>query len=118
MHRRDWGKVGDFSNQTGRVLLIGTHRWKLGQLSPGSTVTFRKISWQDAQVCMKAPLRWIEAVQAVVAGSKPDMGFIDHGALEKRESSGILYRNEWLPGSLRPAVTFRQVSPPHHDRPI
>ncbi|KAG1772023.1 allophanate hydrolase subunit 2-domain-containing protein [Suillus occidentalis] len=84
-------------------------RWKLGQLSPGSTVTFCKISWQDAQGCMNAALRWIEAVQAVVAGSKPDMGFIDHGTFEGRRSSGILCRNEWLPGSSRPAVTFRQA---------
>jgi hypothetical protein len=77
-------------------------------------VTFRKISWQDAQVCMKAPFRWIEAVQAVVAGSQPHMGFID-GALEGRESAGILHRNEWLPGSARPAVTFRQVCSLRHD---
>ncbi|KAG1903472.1 carbamoyl-phosphate synthase L chain, ATP binding domain-containing protein [Suillus fuscotomentosus] len=66
-------------------------RWKLGQLSPGSTVTFRKISWQDAQACMKDSLRWIETVQAVIAGSQPHAGFID-GALEGegRELSGIL----------------------------
>lgn len=83
-------------------------RWKLGQLSPGSTVTFRKISWQDAQACMKTLLRWIEAVQAVVAGSQPRVGFVD-GALEDKELSGILHRNEWLPGSPRPAVTFRQA---------
>ncbi|KAG2155228.1 allophanate hydrolase subunit 2-domain-containing protein [Suillus bovinus] len=81
-------------------------RWKLGQLSPGSTVTFRKISWQDAQACMRAQLKWIEAVQAVVAGCQPDMDFAD-GALESRELSGILHRN--LPGSLRPVVTFRQA---------
>ncbi|KAG1748041.1 allophanate hydrolase subunit 2-domain-containing protein [Suillus lakei] len=83
-------------------------RWKLGQLSPGSTVTFRKISWQDAQACRKDPLRWVEAVQAAATGSQPQMGFID-SALEGRELSGILHKNQWLPGSLRPAVTFRQA---------
>jgi urea carboxylase len=83
-------------------------RWKLGQFSPGSTVTFRKISWQDAQSCMKTSFRWIEAVQAVVAGSQPYMGFVD-GTLEGRELSGILHRIGWLPGSSRPAVTFRQA---------
>lgn len=83
-------------------------RWKLGQLSPGSTVTFRRISWQDAQACMKALFRWIEAVQAVVAGSQPHVGFVDD-ALEDKELSGILHRNERSPGSPRPAVTFRQA---------
>ncbi|KAG2365977.1 carbamoyl-phosphate synthase L chain, ATP binding domain-containing protein [Suillus spraguei] len=82
--------------------------WKLGQLSPGSTVTFRRISWQDAQACMKALFRWIEAVQAVVAGSQPHVGFVDD-ALEDKELSGILHRNERSPGSPRPAVTFRQA---------
>ncbi|KAG2148952.1 allophanate hydrolase subunit 2-domain-containing protein [Suillus clintonianus] len=82
--------------------------WKLGQLSPGSTVTFRKISWQDAQACRKDRLRWIEAVQAAVAGPQPPTSFTD-GALEGRELSGILHRNEWFPGSPRPAVTFRQA---------
>ncbi|KAG1727747.1 allophanate hydrolase subunit 2-domain-containing protein [Suillus paluster] len=84
-------------------------RWKLGQLSPGSTVTFRKISWQDAQDCRKSSLRWIETVQAAVAGSRPQTpDFIDD-ALEGMELSGILHKNEPLSGSLRPAVTFRQA---------
>ncbi|KAG0691920.1 allophanate hydrolase subunit 2-domain-containing protein [Suillus ampliporus] len=80
-------------------------RWKLGQLSPGTTVTFRKISWKDAQACRKNSLKWIEAVQAAVAGSRPQTDSI-YGALEGSELSGILHK---ISGRSRPAVTFRQA---------
>jgi hypothetical protein len=79
-------------------------------------VAFHKISWQDAQSCMKALFRWIEAVQAIFTGSQLHLGFVD-GTLEGSELSGILHRNGWLSGSLRPAVTFRQVCSLHHDHP-
>lgn len=91
------------------------HRWKLGQLSPGSTVTFSKISWQDAQACRKDSVRWIETIQAAVKGCQPRADTIVDGAFEITELSGILHRNERLFGSPRPAVTFRQVCPLHHN---
>ncbi|OAX34102.1 hypothetical protein K503DRAFT_699315 [Rhizopogon vinicolor AM-OR11-026] len=83
-------------------------RWKLGQLSPGNTVTFSKISWQDAQACRKDLVKWTEAVQASVNGCQPQTVLID-GTFGNTELSGIVHMIERQSGSPRPAVTFRQA---------
>lgn len=90
---------------------MNTCRWKLGQLNPGSTVTFSKISWQDAQACARDLITWTEAVQASING-QPQLD-LTNSAFGGTELSGILYRNEQLSGSQKPAVTFRQVGSLH-----
>jgi hypothetical protein len=92
---------------------MNARRWKLGQLSPGSTVTFSKISWQDAQACTRGLITWTEAVQASING-QPQLDLTD-GTFGGTELYGILYRNEQLSGSPKPAVTFRQVGSLHCD---
>jgi hypothetical protein len=41
-------------------------RWKLGQLNPGCTVEFRRISWADSKRLNDLPNKWLSAVKSFV----------------------------------------------------
>ncbi|KAF8550790.1 AHS2-domain-containing protein [Imleria badia] len=83
--------------------------WKLGQLSPGSTVRFKRISWADAQIGAQAARLWTEDVQSAVSciavppRAKPSFGS------EISRLSPILQKIVPSATSPRPAVTFRQA---------
>ncbi|KAL0947898.1 hypothetical protein HGRIS_010533 [Hohenbuehelia grisea] len=42
--------------------------WKLGQLSPGDTIQFQRISWTDSLRLMRHTDAWVDEVQAAVTG--------------------------------------------------
>ncbi|KAH7886782.1 allophanate hydrolase subunit 2-domain-containing protein [Phlebopus sp. FC_14] len=83
--------------------------WKVGQLSPGSTVTFNRISWTDAQTCAQAMQSWIKAVESAVAEgpTEPPPNVIVPSKTVHRGC--ILQRLAAEPGSPRPVATFRQA---------
>lgn len=94
------------------AVLIQEHRWKLGQLSPGSTVTFKRISWAEAQMSAQATRLWTEDVQSVVSGiAVPPRVELSFGS-EPNRPSPILQKIVPSTASPRPAVTFRQVNFP------
>lgn len=90
--------------------LIQEHRWKLGQLSPGSMVTFKRISWAEAQIGARAARLWTEDVQSAVSGSAVPTRAALSVESETRHLSPILQKIMPPAGSPRPTVTFRQVS--------
>lgn len=91
-------------------ILTHERRWKLGQLSPGSTVTFRRISWADAQIGTEAARLWTEDVQSAISGvavlPRAEPSFED----ETKHLSPILHTDVSPAESRRPSVTFRQVN--------
>ncbi|KAF9220649.1 hypothetical protein BS17DRAFT_714001 [Gyrodon lividus] len=84
--------------------------WKVGQLSPGNTVTFSRISWTEAQVCAQAAKAWVEDTRSTVSG----IAHITTRTVLSYESmnsyfSPILRRIVPPAGSSRPAATLRQA---------
>ncbi|KAH0835743.1 allophanate hydrolase subunit 2-domain-containing protein [Lanmaoa asiatica] len=83
--------------------------WKLGQLSPGSTVMFKRISWAEAQIGAQAARLWTEDVQSAVSGSTVPTRAAPSTESKSRHFSPILQKIVPPVGSPRPAVTFRQA---------
>ncbi|KAH7919924.1 hypothetical protein BV22DRAFT_1022136 [Leucogyrophana mollusca] len=87
--------------------VASAERWKLGQLSPGSTVKFRRISWREAEICEENSARWLEAVKtAVLVGSAPSWSPVEFA---DKHLLPILQRLAPLAGGVRPTTTFRQA---------
>lgn len=42
-------------------------RWKLGQLSPGSTAQFRRISWSDSLHLLASHQKWLDAIDEMIS---------------------------------------------------
>ncbi|KAH7906361.1 allophanate hydrolase subunit 2-domain-containing protein [Hygrophoropsis aurantiaca] len=88
--------------------VASAERWKLGQLSPGNTLQFRRISWSDAQRFEENNMRWLEAVKVAMAGGH---------SVPSHERSSIEAEDKYFPSILckltsdgiRPATTFRQA---------
>ncbi|KAF8837172.1 hypothetical protein BDN67DRAFT_973345 [Paxillus ammoniavirescens] len=84
--------------------------WKVGQLSPGSTVTFNRISWAEAQACAKSAKVWIEDIQSASSGISPaTAGTVLSFEGTNPSFTPILRRIVPPSGSPRPVTTFRQA---------
>ncbi|KAG6373685.1 allophanate hydrolase subunit 2-domain-containing protein [Boletus reticuloceps] len=91
-------------------VLIQACRWKLGQLSPGGTVQFKRISWAEAQIGAQTARAWIEDVRLAVSGSAvPPRA--EHGFQSETTGHLTTILQKIMPpaGSPRPVVAFRQA---------
>ncbi|KAF8970910.1 urea carboxylase [Flammula alnicola] len=86
--------------------------WKLGQLAPGSTVQFRRISWSES--LQKSDLRdgWLDAVAQYVSlgkSSEPaSFAFLDSAVTDSPQPP-VLYVRSALQSRPDLQVTFRQA---------
>ncbi|KAJ7601111.1 allophanate hydrolase subunit 2-domain-containing protein [Mycena floridula] len=83
--------------------------WKLGQLSPGNTVRFRPISWDDARALEIQTTQWLTAMHNMVNCGAPlllSLQSIDLGPAEVFQTKLMVIENS---GSKRPRVVFRQA---------
>jgi urea carboxylase len=90
-------------------------RWKLGQLSPGSTVQFRRISWTDARALEILYDEWLGSVRAMVSKKLTynDIPPFPMPAYSEAMDEPILHITSSPKGSAKPTTVFRQVSPFH-----
>jgi urea carboxylase len=87
--------------------LLIDDRWKLGQINPGSTIEFRRVSWKEAVRLNDAPNKWLSNLKALVA--RPDPRAIGYSPytvdLQDSRQLPILH----IEGSGKKQVIFRQV---------
>ena len=87
--------------------LLLDNRWKLGQINPGSTIEFRRVSWREAVRLNDAPNKWLAEIKALIAHSGPRA--VDYSpytvGLQDTLQNPILHTE----GSGKQQVVFRQV---------
>ncbi|KAJ7201761.1 allophanate hydrolase subunit 2-domain-containing protein [Mycena rebaudengoi] len=79
--------------------------WKLGQLSPGCTVEFRRVSWAEA-VSLEAQTRgWLENIKAAILGqATTPQSYPELGDRHQDPKLCVITRTD-----NNPAVVFRQA---------
>ncbi|PPQ75558.1 hypothetical protein CVT26_012381 [Gymnopilus dilepis] len=85
--------------------------WKLGQLAPGDTVQFRRLSWNDARQKSFQYNEWFNMLQRSKSVNKIEDGAFDPlgGPLEDVSYGSILHRQSSPTGRLPHGVVFRQA---------
>ena len=87
-------------------------RWKLGQLSPGSTVQFRRISWNDSLHLLTSQKKWLDEMTSLRTHPNFLRLFDLPVSLQASSQSPVLHRHTGSDdggnsGGLK--ITFRQV---------
>jgi len=68
------GYIGNVCRSCLMILLFLTYlyRWKLGQLAPGCTVQFKRISWQISRERIFLREEWLKAVEKICVEDDED----------------------------------------------
>lgn len=85
--------------------------WKLGQVRPGSTLRFQRITVEDAAALQEHVSRYVEAVQAFVKNGKSSHSgsLLDFKPSSSPPSQPRLAETEADPSIGRPRVIFRRA---------
>lgn len=86
-------------------------RWKLGQLSPGSTVQFRRISWEAAQTLNGQCEGWLNSIYEMTVGNleTSNLPSFPSAIIDEPITGPILHTIHPSEGSSKPKIVFRQV---------
>lgn len=88
--------------------LLTENRWKLGQINPGSTIEFRRVSWKEAVRLNDAPNKWLAEIKALVANPNTRATGYSPYIVDLKDTSQLPILH--VEGSGRKQVVFRQVS--------
>lgn len=82
-------------------------RWKLGQVAPGDTIVFRRVSWDQSLEQFAARNQWLETIHRDISETHigTDGSALVYPSVDPEYGPAVLHRSTWNDVE----VTYRQV---------